>query len=77
MVSRIERIVGGAVTGTAKRYRNGKFKCHHAGTNENPQWFATLDEVADFLRTNPRSGVRMTPGDGKISENIYIDGVPR
>jgi hypothetical protein len=42
-----------------------------------PEKPSTLEDVARFLRTNPRGGVRMTPGGSKIVENIFIDGVPR
>ncbi|MCA2009119.1 hypothetical protein [Tritonibacter mobilis] len=74
---RIERIEGGRVTGNPKLYSNGKYKCHPDGNSKIHKWCATLEEVADYLRTNPGSGVRMDPGGGKISENIFIDGVPR
>jgi hypothetical protein len=36
-----------------------------------------LDDVARFLKANPRGGVRMTPDGSKIVENIFIDGVAR
>ena len=74
---RIERIVGGVVKGVPRKYANGLYRCHAAGQNMADEWFATLEEVADFLRKNPLGGVRMTPGYGKISENIFIDGSPR
>lgn len=74
---RIERIVGGVVTGVPVKYKNGLYRCHPAGQNVDDEWFATLEEVAEFLWAHPRGGVRMTPGRGKISENIFIDGAPR
>jgi hypothetical protein len=42
-----------------------------------PIQFDNLDDVAEFLRANPGSGVRMAPGFSKIVKNIYIDGFPR
>lgn len=61
--------------GRVERGSDGKYACHHFGSNVAPVPRASLDDVADFLRTHPRSGVRMNPGWGKISRNIYIDGV--
>ncbi len=74
-VSRIERIVGGLVIGRVESGSDGNYSCHHFGSNVAPVLHARLDDVADFLRAHPRSGVRMNPGWGKISRNIYIDGV--
>jgi hypothetical protein len=74
-VARIERIVSGSVTGRVERGSDGLFACHDFGSNVTPTRFATLDEVADFLRSRPGSGVRMNPGWGRITKNIYIDGV--
>lgn len=77
-VARIERIIGGRVIGHALvNTRTGKYHCHHHGSNVSPVQFDSLDEVANFLRTNPGSGVRMTPGFRKIVKNIYIDGIAR
>lgn len=76
-MSRIERIIGGVVKGTAEPSKDdGKYHCHVFGSNIDPERFDNLDDVADFLRRNARSGVRMNPGWGKISRNVYIDGVP-
>lgn len=74
-ITKIERIVGGFVTGVVERDSVGNFVCHHFGSNVAPVACVTLDDVASFLRTFPRSGVRMNPGWGKISRNIYIDGI--
>lgn len=74
-VARIERVVGGSVTGHVERGSDGLFACHDFGSNVTPTRLATLDEVADFLRSRPRSGVRMNPGWGRITKNIRIDGV--
>lgn len=74
-VTRIERIVGGRVIGRVERGSDGNYACHHFGSNVDPVPCASLDDVADFLRANPRSGVRMDPDRKKISRNIYIDGV--
>ncbi len=74
-VTRIERVVAGSVTGRVERGSDGHFACHDFGSNVTPTRLATLDEVADFLRSRPGSGVRMNPGWGRITKNIYIDGV--
>lgn len=74
-VARIERIVGGRVVGRVERGSDGNYACHHFGSNVAPLPLSTLDDVADFLRAHPRSGVRMYPGRNKISRNIYIDGI--
>ncbi|WLE00879.1 hypothetical protein PX860_27500 (plasmid) [Agrobacterium leguminum] len=75
-VGRIERIEHGAVIGRVERGgKHGQFACHDFGSNVAPRLFANLDDVADFLRTHPRSGVRMNPDWKKIACNIYIDGV--
>lgn len=74
-VTRIERIVGGVVTGRVERGSDGFFACHEFGLNVAQTRLASLDDVADFLRSQPRSGVRMNPGWDKSSKNIYIDGV--
>lgn len=76
-VDRIERVLHGVAVQRAEPNRLGFYQCHPAGSNESPVQFGTLEEVADFLRRIPRSGVRMRPGWSKISENIFIDGVPR
>lgn len=74
-IARIERIVGGRVTGRVERGSDGFFACHDFGSNVTPTRLTTLDEVADFLRSRPRSGVRMNPGWSRITTNIYVDGV--
>lgn len=74
---RIERVIRGVVRGTPKLHANGKYKCLVFGKNVEPVEVSTLEEVAEFLRANPRGGVRMEPGDGKVSKNIFIDGKPR
>lgn len=73
-VARIERVVAGVVTGRVERGSDGFFACHDFGSNVTPTRLASLDDVADFLRSRPRSGVRMNPGWGRITRNIYIDG---
>jgi len=74
-IARIERIIGGSVAGRVERGSDRLFACHDFGSNVTPTRLATLDEVADFLRSRPRSGVRMNPGWDRITKNIYIDGV--
>lgn len=74
-VARIERIIRGVVTGRVERGSGGFFACHHFGSNVNVTALASLDDVADFLRTHPRSGVRMNPQWKRITRNIHIDGV--
>lgn len=74
-VARIERVDGGIVTGRVERGSDGLFACHEFGSNVAPTRLASLDDVADFLRSRPRSGVRMNPGWVRITKNIYIDGV--
>ena len=73
-VSRIERIVGGVVTGRVERSSDGFFACHDFGSNVDATPWVSLDEVADFLRSHPRSGVRMNPQWKRITRNIHIDG---
>ena len=63
------------MTGRVERGSNGLFACHDFGSNVTPTPLATLDDVADFLRSRPRSGVRMNPSWGRITRNLYIDGV--
>ena len=74
-VARIERVIGGIVTGRAERGSDGHFACHDFGSNVTPTQLASLDDVADFLQSRPRSGVRMNPGWSRITRNIVIDGV--
>lgn len=74
-VCRIERVISGAMTGRVERGSDGLFACHVFGSNVDPLGFATLDEVADFLRSTPRAGVRMNPNWVRITKNIYIDGI--
>lgn len=61
-VARIERIVGGIVRGRVERGSDGLFACHEFGSNVHPVALSTLEDVADYLRANPSSGVRMNPG---------------
>jgi hypothetical protein len=81
MVTRIEKIVGSLVVqraAVAKReMHKGKYVSYPQGSNMDKIPFLTLDDVADFLRTNPGSWVRMDPGSSKVVEFIYIDGHPR
>lgn len=51
-ISRIERVVGGVVTGRAERDSDGFFACHDFGSNVDATRLASLDDVADFLRVN-------------------------
>lgn len=74
-VTRIERIVGGSVIGRVECGSDSNYAGHHFGSNVDSVPFSSLDDVADFLRSHPRSGVRMNPDWKKISRNIYIDGV--
>ncbi|WP_027992025.1 hypothetical protein [Sinorhizobium meliloti] len=74
-ITKIERIVGGRVIGRVERGSDGNYACHHFGSIVDPVTCASLDDVADFLRANSRSGVRMNPDWRKISRNVYIDGV--
>ena len=74
-IGRIERILGGVVRGTVEHGVDGQFACHAFGSNIDPVRCASLDDVAAFLRANPRGGVRMNPGWVKITKSIYIDGV--
>lgn len=71
----ISRVVDGRTAMTAEKSRKtGMYHCHHPGENTNSVMFASLDEVAEFLAANPKSGVRMNPGWSNISKNIYVDG---
>lgn len=74
-VARIERIIGGIVRGRVERGSDGFFACHAFGSNVNAISLASLDDVADFLRSHPRSGVRMNPQWKRITKNVHIDGV--
>jgi hypothetical protein len=76
-VERIERIINGAVVQRAEPAPNGLYACLPSGANMRPVLLSTLDEVADYLRANPGSGVRMNPGWSKISKRVFIDGLPR
>jgi hypothetical protein len=86
-VGRIERIVSGVVIGRVERNADGDFVCMDQGSNQFGPRYKTLEEVAHFLRNNPRAGVRMmtlnprnptSPESwNKVVRNIYIDGVPR
>ena len=76
-IRRIEKIVDGKVVQRAEPTKDGWYACLPKGTNMNPELFATLDEVAAYLRKNPEAGVRMNPGWSKISRQVHIDGTPR
>jgi len=77
-VKSIERIRDGKIIHSAQpSTKTGRYECHHFGSNVDPAEFVTLDEVAEFLRKYPRSGVRMNPGWRKITKHVFIDGVPR
>jgi trehalose utilization protein len=79
MVDRIQKIENGEVSKSAVRYsRNGGefFECFEPGETMNPIWFATLDEVAAFLRSVPKRRVRMDPGSAMTSRHIHIDDEP-
>jgi hypothetical protein len=79
MIDRIEKIESGKVKKTAVTYpRNGGyfFECFEPGQTMNPLWFATLDQVGEFLRAVPNRRIRMEPGDAMTSRHIHIDGEP-
>jgi len=73
----IEKIVAGSVVAKAESHKTSNYHCHHRGSNVDAVELGSLDEVAEFLRENPGSGVRMEPGWSKIVDDIYIDGLPR
>lgn len=77
MVAKIERILGGVVQNRAEPDEHGSFHCLPQGSNMHPILKASLDEVSDWLRANPKGGVRMNPTWTKVSRNIFIDGLPR
>ncbi|MCV0398186.1 MAG: hypothetical protein K5872_11325 [Rhizobiaceae bacterium] len=52
----------------------GFFACHAFRSNVDATPLISLDDVADFLRTHPRSGVRMNPQWKRLTRNIYIEG---
>ena len=52
----------------------GFIACHDFGSNVDATPLVSLDEVADFLRSHPRSGGRMNPQWKRITRNIHIDG---
>lgn len=77
-IGRIEKIKSGVVVQKAEPHsKDGHFWCHTYGSNIDPIRLSSLDEVAEYLRDNPKSGVRMNPGWSKISEDIFIDGAAR
>jgi hypothetical protein len=76
-VTRIEKILRGIVVQRAERNEEGFYVCHAFGTNVAAENFSSLDDVADYLRRDPGSGVRMNPGWSKISKDVFIDGVAR
>lgn len=61
LVTRIEKIVEGVASQRVERAKIGKskglFVCLANGSNKEQVPFATLDEVADYLTTNPSAGV--------------------
>ena len=76
-VLRIEKIdVRGGVVQRVEADATGKYHCLPFGNNVETFLFNTLEEVATFLRTHAKAGVRMNPGWSKISRRIYIDGAP-
>jgi hypothetical protein len=77
MIAKIERIKGGVVVNAVERGEDGLYHCLPKGKNIDAIRIRTLDEVADWLRKNPKAGVRMNPTWTKISKNIFIDGIPR
>ena len=77
MVAKIERITGGVVMNRVEPDEDGYFHCLPQGRNMGPILKPSLDDVADWLRANPKGGVRMNPTWTKLSRNIFIDGVPR
>jgi hypothetical protein len=68
---RIEWIVGGVVHGVPKPCKDGRYRCFYEGTNMNPEMPSTLEDVAKFLRANPRGGVRMTPDNSNRRKHLY------
>jgi hypothetical protein len=76
-IGSIERIQKGILTGTTERHdKDGTYHCHAFGSNVDPVRLPTLDDVAAYLRANPKAGVRMSPKWQKISKNIFVDGHP-
>ncbi len=72
-VLRIEKIdLTGVVIQQAEPDTDGCYHCLPFGNNVDVVHFTTLDEVADYLRAHPKSGVRMNPGWSKVSKLIYI-----
>jgi len=77
-VARIEKVdPSGVVVQRAELGPDGNYHCLPSGNNVDTVYFKTLDEVADYLRTNAKAGVRMNPGWSKISRRIFIDGIAR
>jgi hypothetical protein len=80
-VSKIEKIKSGIVMKTAdvaKTGKNkGKYVCFPRGQNVFSVTFSSLEDAAKYLRSNPKSGIRMNPGFGKVVDDIYIDGIAR
>ena len=74
-VARIERIIAGVVRGRVERGSGGFFACHAFGSNVDATPLASLDDVADFLRTHPRSGVRMNPQWRRMTRYMPSVGV--
>ena len=73
-----EKIVVGSVVAVVERSRKTRnYHCRHRGSNVDAVEFGSLDQVAEFLRANPGSGVRMEPGWSKIVDHIHIDRMPR
>lgn len=74
-VARIERIIRGSAVASAAPASDGLYTCHKFGSNVDPVRLSSLDEVADFLKANPKASVRMNPSWTRISRNLFIDGV--
>jgi hypothetical protein len=74
-VARIERIIRGSAVASAAPASDGLYTCHKFGSNVDPVRLNSLDEVADFLKANPKASVRMNPSWTRISRNLFVDGV--
>ena len=81
-VNRIERRQKGVPTGTVEPNGAGWYVCHAFGSTVGPQEFSALDDVAAYLRANPRAGVRIevvgfveTPFRFLQVEPLPVDGV--
>jgi hypothetical protein len=73
----IEQRDGTLVLGTPELFGDGCYRCFYEGSNMHPEKPTTLEDVGKFLRLNPRDGVRMTPQNSKIVDNIFMNGILR